>query len=142
MMVRGINSNGDWLYGKGRNDYKRNKDAVAQNIRTRLFSFLGDCFFALEEGIDWWNVLGAKSIDAVTIPVRSTILNTEGVTTITQLDATLDNNRVLRLTYSVNTVYGEIIEDVTAFVDPVTGQFLLLESGDYLLLQDDGRILV
>ena len=58
MRVSGLDSNLDWRFGKGRAVYKRNADAIAQNILTRLRSFLGDWYLDTEIGIDWLTLLG------------------------------------------------------------------------------------
>ena len=115
--VRGIDGNGDWLFGKGKNDYKRNNDAVAQNIQTRLQSFLGDCFFAIDQGIDWFNLLGAKNELALTLAVSSIILNTEDVVSIDKLNVDINpNNRNATMQYTVTTVYSTITS--TTLLDP------------------------
>jgi hypothetical protein len=62
---RSVDDDNDWNFGKGRNDYVRNIRAVEQNIRTRLNSFLGDCFFSTGSGLDWFNLLGNKNQIAI-----------------------------------------------------------------------------
>lgn len=107
MRVRQVDENNDWLFGKGRNNYVVDIRAVAQNIKTRLLEFLGDCFFNLGAGIDWPSLLGAKDQDALNLAISTTILNTEGVTGIRQLFINL--NRVTRditIQYEVQTAYG------------------------------------
>ena len=112
MIVRALDINGDWQFGKGRNDYKRNLSAVTQSIKTRLFSFLGDCFFALNEGIDWFNLMGSKDLNAVRLAISTTILNTQNVTGILQLSVNLSpTNRALTVQYKVQTTMGETGED-------------------------------
>lgn len=106
MIVRSIGDDGDWFFGKGQNDFKPRTDAIAQRIRTRLQSYLGDCFFNNAAGIDWMNLLGAKNQLALNLAISSVILNTEGVTGITQLTISLDAQRVFRITYQVQTVYS------------------------------------
>lgn len=106
MMVRALDVNGDWEFGKGKNSYKRNAKAVSQNVGTRLKSFLGDCFFALDAGIDWFNLLGGKDSRAITLAVSSVILNTLEVESIIALSVNLSQTRVITLTYEVETVYG------------------------------------
>lgn len=108
MIVRGIDTDGDWMFGKGRNDYLKNNAAVAQNIKTRLQSFLGDCFFALNAGLDWFNLLGSKNQLALSLAVSSSILNTRDVTAIVNLTFDLSANRAATLHYSVETVYGRL----------------------------------
>lgn len=107
MRVRAIDINGAWLYGKGQNDYLTGNAAVAQNIKTRLLSFLGDCFFDLGAGLDWFNYLGSKDRLAIDLAVSATILNTNGVTGIRQLSITLSpSTRQLSIQYQVQTVFS------------------------------------
>jgi len=108
MIVRSVDQDNDWTFGKGKNDYKRDRDALAQVIKTTLQNFLGDCFFAVSEGIDWWNLLGSKKKTELELNVASTILNIPEVTELIAVSAILDENRSIRLQYSCNTIYGEI----------------------------------
>jgi len=109
MKTRAIDINRDWLFGKGRNNYLSDSNAVAQSIATRLRSFLGDAFFAQTQGIDWFNLLGAKDQTAVSLAVSTTILNTDGVTGLSSFNFNLDSDtREFKLTYEVNTIYGDL----------------------------------
>lgn len=108
-IVRQIDVNGDWTFGKGRNNYLKGNDAVAQNIETRLRSFLGNCFFDLSSGIDWFNLLGSKDQQALNLAISSTILNTPNVTGINELSSFLDPiTRNFTVRYNVNTSYSVI----------------------------------
>jgi len=105
--VRALDSLGDWTWGKGRANYLSGVNAVAQNIQTRLKMVLGDCFFATNSGIDWFNLLGAKNQLALNIAVSATILNTNSVTGILELSLNLDRTtRGITITYNAQTVYG------------------------------------
>lgn len=106
MIVRAVDENNDWLFGKGLSDYKYDVQALAQVIQTRLQSHLGDCFFALTEGIDWFNLLGSKRVLDFKLALSTTILNTEGVTGLVELNIITTPNRRFTISYSVNTVYG------------------------------------
>lgn len=110
--VRGLDVNGDWLYGKGRNDYVSNINAVAQSIRTRLNSFLGDCFFANSDGLDWFNLLGSKNQVALNLAVSAAIINTPKVTGILELSISISRARVVTIQYKVQTVYSILSSDV------------------------------
>ncbi len=107
MIVRALNGVGDWEFGKGKNDYKRDINAVQQSIKTRLMSFLGDCFFDTTAGIDWFNLLGGKDQLALELAISSVILNTEMVTGLLQLALTVSPSRRMTLTYRVQTTLGE-----------------------------------
>lgn len=52
MIVRALDINGDWTFGQGKGNYLTNQAAIAQNVQTRLLSFLGDCFFDPTAGIN------------------------------------------------------------------------------------------
>lgn len=106
MIVRALSEGGDWTFGKGIEDYKSGIDAVAQNIQTRLSSFLGDCFFAVNDGIDWFNLLGSKNQVGLNLAVSGTILSTASVTGVLQLSLTLNAARRITVQYNAQTTFG------------------------------------
>lgn len=131
MIVRGLDTVGDWLFGKGIADYKASQDAIAQNIQTRLYMFLNDCFFATNAGLDWFTYLSSKNQLAVELAVASTILNTEGVLGLVQVSANLSTTRLISLNYTVTTIYSA---QAGTLID--TSSFLLTEDGDLLTTED------
>lgn len=138
MRVRGIDINGDWNYGRSLSNYKVDQRAIEQNIKTRIQSFLGDCFFATNDGIDWWNLLGSKNQVALNLTISSTILKTQGVTGIVKLSTSLDASRKLTLSYEVKTIFsdGGGLENITS-----TNKFLLDENGNILITEDGQPII-
>lgn len=93
-LVRQLDVNHDWTFGKGRNNYLKDQKAVMQNIKTRLLSFLGNCFFDQGAGIDWFNFLGGKDQLGLELAINSVILNTAEVLRLVQTNVSL--NRVTR----------------------------------------------
>lgn len=122
MRVRAIDyASHDWMFGKGQNDYRKDIQAVMQNIQTRLYAFLGDCFFDQNSGIDWWNLLGAKDQTALNLAISTVILNTQEVTGLLQLFVNLDHNsRVFTVQYQVQTSYSRAT-GTFVFDQPVSG---------------------
>ena len=108
MIVRGIDGSGDWLYGKGKNDYKTGLEAIKQNLSTRILSFLGDCFFDTNAGIDWFNLLGAKNQLAIELAVSAVILNTENIVSLEELTITRNAARQLTISYQAESTLGLI----------------------------------
>lgn len=106
--VRAIDVNGDWTFGKGKNDYKTKNNAIAQSIQTRLLCFLGDCFFDTNAGIDWFNFIGGKDEIALNLAISATILNTPNVTGIDQLYIVLSSDRQFSVSYKVQTTYSQV----------------------------------
>lgn len=117
MIVRAIDVNNDWQMGKGKSDYRYDINALEQIIKTRLQSFLGDCFFAQNEGIDWWNLMGSKRLLDLRLAVQACILNTVGVNSITELSVSLNQDRNITIQYSVISVYGEISGSINGVVN-------------------------
>jgi hypothetical protein len=105
IICRALDVNHDWEFGAGLNNYVSNNAEVAQDINMNLNMFLGDCFFATNVGIDWFNLLGGKNELAVNLSINATILNTLGVTGLLQTSTSLVN-RKLNVQYQVQTVYG------------------------------------
>lgn len=109
MRVRALNNDHDWLFGAGKTNYFYANAAIAQNINTRLNAVLGNCFFDLGAGIDWFNLLGAKSQRALNLAISTTILNTAEVTGILQLSSSLNSRtRAFSVRYQVQTVYSTV----------------------------------
>lgn len=116
MIVRGIDTNNDWLFGKGRNDYKTDLEAVAQNIKTRLQSFVNDCFWDMSAGVDWFELLGSRRVLELRLSISTVILNTQDVKQINVLSSNLDDSRNLLIQYSVETEYGTVEDVLTSEV--------------------------
>lgn len=108
MSVRAIDTNRDWMFGQGRQSYKVGEAELGQMINTRVLSFLGDCFFATDEGIDWWNLLGRgnQKEQLLKQSIGLTILNTEGVTAINNVDI-MRRGRDVVIYYDVQTIYSQ-----------------------------------
>lgn len=106
MIIRALDGDNDWTFGRGKNDYLRENDAVAEEIATILRCFLGDCFFDVPQGIDWFNLLGTNNKLGLILQVKNKILNVEEVTGLIDLSVNLDENRNIFLQYSVSTVFS------------------------------------
>jgi hypothetical protein len=120
-IVRALDANGDWLYGKGLNDYLTGNAAIAQSINTRLNSVLGDCFFDTGSGIDWFNLLGSSNSLALELAISSTILNTANVTGMIQLSVVInETTRNIMITYQVSTIYSTISNQFQYNVNAIT----------------------
>lgn len=113
MIFRNLDENGDFTFGRGKSNYVSGVQAIGLNIKTRLLSWVGDCFFDLNAGVDWTNRLSLKNqkriLDA---EIRRVILQSYGVTGITSYNSEL-NGRDFSATYKVNTIYS------TSYIDSI-----------------------
>ena len=107
MKFRNLDTNNDWTFGAGLANYASNNDAIGINIKTRVSSWLNDCFFDLDAGIDWINRLGqTNQLKDLEDDLRKIIIQTEGVTKLTTL-TTVVTNRVLTISYNVQTQFSQ-----------------------------------
>ena len=108
MRVSGLDKNLDWRFGKGRAAYKRDADAIAQNILTRLRSFLGDWYLDTEIGIDWLKLLGNLGTEKrILRAVESTVMQTDGVLSIQELKIIRrDSTRGVKIRIRYTDVFG------------------------------------
>lgn len=105
MKYRGAIGESDWVFGKGRQNYLTENDAIMRNVESRLKTFYTECFFDPSVGVPWFNLLEQRDLAPLFVALRSQILACYGVTAIRDLQAVLGTDRALRLTYWVDTIY-------------------------------------
>lgn len=111
MIIRNLDEDGDWQFGRGKGCYISQNQAIGLNIKTRIYSWLNDCFFDLEAGIDWINRLGSKNQrELLELDIRRIILQSAEVTGILSFDTTLIG-RKFTANYSVETIYSQSFKD-------------------------------
>jgi len=97
----------EWDFGHGFSSYKQGQAEVAQDVETALYEFKYNCFFALQNGIDWVTRMGKKNQKVlIDNDVQNTILNRYGVLGIENFES-----NVLGRTYicacRIYTIYSE-----------------------------------
>ncbi len=109
MTFRAIDGTGDWTFGRGRQSYFTDSQAISANIRTRLLVYLGECFFALKDGVDWRNLIGGKNPLAmanIVAQCRTIIATSYGVAKINSVTADFfPGTRRLNVTYDIDTIF-------------------------------------
>lgn len=111
-MIRNLDSNHDWTFGQGISNYVTQSQEIALNAQTRVLSFLGDCFFATDEGIDWWNLLDYNKQEQLENSVSATIAETPGIEKIEDVQIINGANRTITLEYNVYDVYSTALNAV------------------------------
>lgn len=114
MIFRNLDADGDWCFGKGKSDYATDNKAIGLNIATRIRSWLNDCFFDMQAGIDWLNRLGLKDQrDLLELDLRRIISQSFGVTAILSLSISV-SGRSFSAQYTVQTIFD------SAYTESVT----------------------
>ena len=107
MIIRNTTLDGDFTFGKGLSDYRRNLSAILLNIQTRLKSWKGDCFFAAAEGVDYNNFLDVGTKNFLDSDIKRVILQSEGVLKIQTYESVLDRgDRDITIRASIITTFG------------------------------------
>lgn len=107
MIHRQLDSNEDWVFGKGKQSFLNGNAAIALNIKTWLKSWQNDCFFAPNDGAPWSQILGQKSKDIVTLSIKNQLLNCYGVVAVTDFSLKVDEKRNAKLTFVIDTFYSQ-----------------------------------
>lgn len=112
MKIRNLTAGGDWTFGAGRQNYLQGQDAIAEDIRTYLKTWVGNCFFALQAGVNWRQYLDKNQETRLLAGLQSAIMGRFGVMALTQVSANLDRrSRVLVVRYAVQTIFTQSFTD-------------------------------
>lgn len=113
MIIRALDSDHDFQFGKGIQSYLRGSQAIGLNVKTRLLSFLNDCFFDSQTGIDWVRLLGTRSTEQeIVLNCRGVVLQSEGVVKVNTLEALLARTtRRMVITYNIDTIFSRRFSD-------------------------------
>ncbi len=91
----------------------RGRDAIAQDIATRLQFFQGEWFLDQRVGMPYFKEVLVKNPDlgAVRFVIRSAILSTPGVRSLESFSLTFDGaTRALNVTFTAKTVDDEVLD--------------------------------
>lgn len=112
MKIRNLTRDGDWTFGKGRQDYLTGQDAIAEDVKTYLKLWTGNCFFALQAGVNWRQYLDKNQKTRLLAGLQTAIMSRFGVMGLTELSANLDaQTRRIVIRYTVQTIYTQSFQD-------------------------------
>lgn len=104
MIIRALLA-GDSTFGQGRENFLSGQNAVALNIQTRLYSFLRDCFFDIQSGIDWIRFMSVPTkSQEIVLSCRGIILQSYGVVKVNKIEVAVKNRAIL-ISLNINTIF-------------------------------------
>jgi hypothetical protein len=107
MIFRAITATNDWTFGQGIAGYLTNEAAIEANIKTTLQSWVGDCFFAQQDFVDWYHRLDYGQQKNLQDELRTVVLRCFGVVAITQLKVSLNRiTRLISITINMTTIFS------------------------------------
>ena len=106
-----FDSNGDFSFGRGKQDYLTGSAAVAQAVKTRLLLLLAEWWEDQSDGTPLFqNIIGVsgtqENISAANLIIQDRIINTKGVTEVVEYINTYEN-RSCSVYCVINTEYSE-----------------------------------
>lgn len=110
MRFRALDSNWDWKFGKGVGSYSGDTQAIAYDVKSKILSWVGDCFFNETAGIDWKNILGSKDQKSqLDDAIKKIIVEEYGVIELSFFESEI-SDRTYHCTTRFKTIYNETIE--------------------------------
>lgn len=108
MRVRRLDQNHDWTFGQGYSNYATQSEAIAQCVKTRLWSFINDWFLDLEHGLPYLEITGRNTdLNRLEMQVKRQVLSIDGLLVINDYQAEINSEtRHLTLTVSYTDIYG------------------------------------
>ena len=108
MLFRGLDANNDWQFGRGLESYVSNEQAVGLNIKTRILSFLGNCFFDILAGINWFVYFGTPGqSQQILLSTQAVILQSYGVTKVNNINLNQKPDGSAIINFNINTIYSQ-----------------------------------
>lgn len=105
MIFRETSQDGDFVWGRGKQNYLVGNAAIAKNIETRLKTYFSEAFFDTTKGIPWLSLLGQKDLSPLLLAVRNSIVDAYGVVRVTDVSFTIDTARNITITYFIDSIY-------------------------------------
>ena len=146
MKTRALNECNDIFLNGNRISVNQDAEQVAQKVKTKLLFYRGEWFLDITIGVPYFQQVFVKPalIGTIESLIKSQIINTEGVNKLTSFSSNFDrNDRKFSVSFTAETVYGEIRKDISISSHPCTGgnipivdNYLALVDSGYLLLND------
>ena len=105
-MLRNLDKNHDWLFCHGIQDYVKEEKEIELDIITNILCWKNNCFYDLDRGIDWYNIIGNKN-KQLAHQLTSLILNINGVVQINNINYNLTEDRRINVNISLDTIYKQ-----------------------------------
>lgn len=111
MKYRELDTNWDYAFGKGIENYLTSKDAVVQAVQSRLKLLMNEWWEDLEDGLPLFQAFIGKSNiptnkQSMDLLVQRRINETPGVISISEFESKVINRQYIAST-TLNTVYGD-----------------------------------
>ena len=120
MITRALTATNDWTFGNGLSGFLTGQAAVEQNIKGRILSWVGDCYWNLTYGIDWKSRLDAGQLENLLVEIQTVVVSCYGVTAFNNASYVFDPiKRNLTITISLSTIFQNTAQ--ITVIAPIVG---------------------
>lgn len=110
MRVRALDENWDWKFGQSKQCYATESLGTAYDVKQKILCWFNDCFFDMQTGIDYKNLLGSKGgKEQLDNSVKKIIVTNPDIIEMTYFESSV-TERNYTATIRFKTIYGETIE--------------------------------
>ena len=104
--VRPLSALGDWTMGQ---NYLQGNLAIAQQVPCNVKMILGECFWATNEGINWFGFLSSEQPQALSLAIQAVVLNSINITGINSSQWALNpTTRTFQTaTWDISTIFSQ-----------------------------------
>lgn len=90
-IIQDSEGHSEWCFGHSFGDYRQDRAQIIQDIYTALREWKYDCFFALQNGIDWYTRLGFKNQkELLDKDIQDVIKGRQGVLGLFNFESSVD----------------------------------------------------
>ena len=107
---RNLSTTGDWEFGRGVQSYAQDLAALKLDIKTRILSWVGDCFFSMTDFIDWKNLMNYGMTAQLKLALKEVAFRTNGVMRVNSIDVAM-SGRTATIQISVDTIFGSNVSN-------------------------------
>lgn len=111
MMTFQLDDNGDRIITGGQVSIITDGECLAQRLRNSIRLDKGSWFLDTDKGVEWFDILGYKSVSTRVIYSRilSLLKNDPEVLSVNSINITAERpGRIMSISFSVNSIYGEV----------------------------------
>lgn len=110
MRIRALDENWDWKFGQSKQCYATESLGTAYDVKQKILCWFNDCFFDMQTGIDYKNLLGSKGgKEQLDNSVKKIIVTNPDIIEMTYFESSV-TERNYTATIRFKTIYGETIE--------------------------------
>jgi hypothetical protein len=105
MITRALTANYDFQFGNGLQNYLRSEAAIEQNAVTTVLSWIGDCYYFKNIGVDWYNRLDPGQQGNLMQEIKQVLAACYGIVQVISIAGELGADRLDSIQADIATIF-------------------------------------